>query len=83
MEPFQDRVPLTHLFLTVVMEGLSSGSSQCEWAGIKQQIHSNIPISRALSLHLNHKEFLIFSQSAIFWFMFQTTKQILENFLTP
>lgn len=76
---------LTHFFLTLVTEGLPSGSSHCEWAGIKQQIHLNIPVSLSLCIPfspLNHRGFRIFSRQAILWFLCQPSKQILEHFLT-
>lgn len=43
---------LTNLFITVIMKSMSSGLSQCEWVGLRWQIHSNIPVSLGLTLTL-------------------------------
>lgn len=80
-------VPLTNLWLKNLVIGMSSGLSPCEWAGLKQIISSNIPVSLSLwtpfsSLIQGRSSILVYSRRAIFWSKFQPNK-LLGPFWAP
>lgn len=80
-ELFKDaEAPLTNLFLTMLVKGMSSGLARCGRLGLKWRIHSNIPISISLwilssTLNQGMPEFPVSFMVVTFWSIFQPTNQ--------